>query len=254
MNSQRTGSLRRKEDALIILAIVCGSAALAGLIFTSWAGSGASHIVTMGVNKVRALPPVYSPEERGIRGLNYLFGNFSSMTILFDWVSAGSSTSQEISYVVLGTTVDSGQRVYEVNVTGTATGSGQSDTESLLAWVSCANGQIIQTYDSEEGYLAGARAEQENSTLFMFTTMSWLAMMNSTTVSQIVGSQQVLTIGQVSMDVTTFKALSSFTAFPNWTVNVGTIESSGIQLVTSYSFLSSGSRASMQILSLTKAA
>lgn len=242
MNSNPTTARRRKDSVAIIATVIVVSCVVAGLVAFRMVSSSAQTAVGNQYAK------------NGIHEFNDMFGNFSQMTVAVNSTQQdGSQSSFVASYAVLGTTSVEGVRVYEVNVTGTDSGNGASDTESLLAWVSTSNGQMVKTYDDEDGYLYGARAEEENSTLFTFTTMSWLSMINSSTVSKAAGSEQAMTLGKVNMEVLRFEGLQSFTMLQNWKIDVGTIPSSGIQFVTYSSFNFSGCQSTFEILSMTPA-
>lgn len=189
----------------------------------------------------------------GIRKLESLFANFSSMSVVLNsTTSDGFKDCLKASYMLLGMTYVDDVRAYEVNVTGVETTNGVSDNESLVAWIGTSSGQVIQTHDNEQGTLQGAKAEQEENVLSMFTTMPWLSMINSSTVMEVSGSQQPMTIGQVTMDVTTYQGLPSFSTYRDWTIQVGVMLSTEVQLVVFCSYLSAtGYKNTFQILSIS---
>jgi hypothetical protein len=233
------------RSSLVIILIILISATLVGY----------------GINeKVQALAQhsIYSNDHviqygnYGIRSFNDLFGNFSGMSLVENFTSPdGTTSSFVISYSVLGVTVINDIRTYEVNISGTAVSTGQSNEESVLAWISASSGKIVQTYDSDYGYLQGARAEAENSTLYSFTTIPFLSMLNSSTVEQVQGSEQSMTIGQITMDVTTYHGLQNYSTLQNWIASVGIIPETQIQLVVFCSYVSSsGNQFAFRILSV----
>jgi hypothetical protein len=205
----------------------------------------------------------YSPNnaiqyaQNGIRSFNNLFANFSRMSVVLNSTTPdGSKDSLNATYVVLGILTLNGNSAYEVNITGEETTNGESMDESLVAWISTSSGQVIQTYDNENGYLEGSDAEHEDNTLSMFTTMPWLSMLNSSTVAEVPGPEQPMTVGQMNVDVITYHSLPSFAVFQNWVVGVGTLRSSGLQLVIFSSFVtpSTGDKCVFQIASMTPVA
>jgi hypothetical protein len=237
-------ALRGKKEILALVAIVLVSA---GMVTVTISG----HVSAIAKHPEDTVDQYRSNE---VKSLNDLFGNFSQMTVRINSTAQdGSGSIFQASYTVLGTETVLEEYSFRVNITGTDIGNGASDTESLIAWVGTSSGQILQTYDSEDGYLQGTKAEQENSTLFMFTTMSWLSMINSSTVSQTAGSQERLTLGGADLNVVTFHGLSSFKMLQNWTVKVGTIVSNGVNLVMYSSFEFSGSESTFEIISMTPA-
>jgi hypothetical protein len=191
--------------------------------------------------------------RNGIRALDNLLANFSSMSVVFNSTTPGDSKDCiRASYMLLGITYVNKVQAYEVNITGAESTSGEKDNEFLLAWISTSNGQVIQTQD-EYGTLQGAKAEQEDNVLSMFTTMPWLSLINSSTVMEISGSEHPMTIGQVTMYVTTYKGLPSFTAYADWTIEVGMVPTTGMQLVVFCSYLSAanGYKNTFQIISIS---
>jgi cytoskeletal protein RodZ len=195
--------------------------------------------------------------RNGIHAFNDLFGNFSRMSVVLNSTTPdGSKDSLNATFVVLGIATLDRESTYEVNITGDETTNGQTMDESLVAWISTSSGQVVQTYDNENGYLEGSSAENEDNTLSMFTTTPWLSMLNSSTVAEVPSSEQSMIVGQVNMNVISYHSLPSFTAFQNWVVSVGTLGSSRLQLVVFSSFISpsTGDESSFQIVSMTPAA
>ena len=132
----------------------------------------------------------------GIHTFNDLFGNFSRMSVVLNSTSPnGWKDSLNATFMVLGIATVDRESTYEVNITGDETTNGQSMDESLVAWISMSSGQVVQTHDEEDGTLQGAKAEQEDNVLSMFTTMPWLSLLNSSAVSVVSGSEQRMTIG-----------------------------------------------------------
>jgi hypothetical protein len=190
----------------------------------------------------------------GIYTFNDLFGNFSRMSVVLNSTTPdGSKDSLNATFIVLGIATLDRESTYEVNITGDETTNGQTMDESLVAWISTSSGQVVQTHDEEDGTLQGAKAEQEDNVLSMFTTMPWLSMINSSTVSVVSGSEQRMTIGQTTMDVTTYQALPSFSTYRDWTVEVGVVPSTGLQLVIFSSYLSAATayKNTFQIVSIS---
>jgi hypothetical protein len=234
-------------NSLAIFLIILISALLIGFVLNKSVQGLAQH-------------SVYSKEDsvilygnNGIKSFNYLLGNFSGMTITENFTSPdGSRSSYVISYALLGTTQINDIKAYEVNISGTAVSNGEADPESVLAWVSTSNGLVIQTYDSDDGYMQGIRAESENVTLSMFTTLPFLSMLNSSTVEPVQGSEQSMTLDQAITEVTTYNGLSSFSSLKNWIVEVGVIPSTGVQLVVYCAYVSSsGYQFAFRIVSMT---
>jgi hypothetical protein len=250
LKSNQENDLRHSSRGnwLAIFVIILISALLIGFAASEYAQGLAQH-------------SVYSKEasviqygDKGIKSFNYLLGNFSGMTVTENFTSPdGSNSGFVISYVLLGTTVVNHIKAYEVNISGTAMGNGEEDPESLLAWVSTSNGLVIQTYDSNDGYIQGIRAEGENATLSMFTTLPFLSMLNSSTVEPVQGSEHSMTLGQAFTQVTTYDGLASFSSLKDWIVQLGVVSSTGVQLVVycAYFSPSSGYEFAFRIVSLT---
>lgn len=194
-------------------------------------------------------------QQGAITGFNFLFGNFSGMTLLENYTAPGGNrTSFIISYSLLGVTRLDNTRAYEVNISGITESDGEEDRESALAWVSTSSGQVIQTYDSDQGYLQGSRAEAENTTLAEFTTEPLLSMMNSSGEQQVHGLRQVVTLGQVTMYVTTYDSLDNTSNFDDLVTQVGVIPASGLQLVVYCSYISwSGYKFAFRLISVEDA-
>jgi hypothetical protein len=241
MNPKQAGARTSRKMSFVIVSLVVTSSILTGLLAMRAFGFSA-HATSIG-----------NYQKDGIQGFNNLFGNFSSMTVRLTSGQGPSTSTSQYTYTVLGITSVQGMSAYEVNITGTVSGSGSGDTESLDAWVCLADGQILKTFDSEDGYLYGTRAEAENNAFSTFTTMYWLSMINSSTVSRASAPARSATLGQVNLKVATFNGLSSFAMLQDWTVNVGIVQSSGVALVTYSSFEFSGAPSTFQIISLTPA-
>jgi hypothetical protein len=240
-------SLCGKKGSLILIAVILVSAS----------------VMAIAINVRVASMNSYSPNQaiqygrNGIRSFNNLFSNFSRMTVFLNSTTAeGSKDSLNATFVVLGTATLYGESAYKINVTGDESTNGETMNESLVAWISTSSGQVIQTYDNENGYLEGSNAEKEDNTLSMFTTMPWLSMLNSSTVAEVSGSEQATSLRLVNMDVITYHSLPSFTMYQNWVVSVGTLRPSGLQLVVFSSFVtpSTGDKCEFQIVSMTPAA
>jgi hypothetical protein len=196
---------------------------------------------------------VVSYGSQGVTNYSDFFGNFSSMSVVTSFAhSDGSTTVNTYSYSVVGTPLLNGVRTYEVNLTGTTSNDGQSNTETIQIWISQSSGAVIQTHDEEMGTLTGANASNEGCVLSMITTSQVLSLLNSTTVRIDTPAQQ-FGIGSVPMEVTIYRSLPSFSLFQNWQIDVGSIQSRGIQLVTYSSGVvpSTGDVATFRILSLT---
>jgi hypothetical protein len=198
---------------------------------------------------------VVSYGNEAVTNFSDFFGNFSGMTVATSFAHTdGSKTENTYSYSVIGMPLLNGIRTYEVNLTGTTSNDGQSSTESILIWISQSTGVVLQTHDGEMGYLTGENASNEGYVLSMITTSQVLSLLNSTTVRLDTPAQE-FGIGSVQMEVTMYRSLPSFSLFQNWEVDVGTIQSRGIQLVTYSSGVvpSTGDVASFRIVSLMMA-
>jgi hypothetical protein len=193
--------------------------------------------------------------NEAVSNFSDFFGNFSSMTVATNFVHTdGSKTDNSYSYTVIGTPFLGGLRTYEVNLTGITSNDGQSSSESIVIWIGQSSGSVLQTDDNEMGYETGENASNEGYILSMITTSQVLSMLNSTTVRLDTPTQE-FGIGSVQMQVTMYRSLPSFSLFQNWEIDVGTIQSRGIQLVTYSSGVvpSTGDMACFRIVSLTMA-
>jgi hypothetical protein len=218
---------------LIILVVILLSSILVGYGINERAQGLAQH-------SVYGEDSVIQYGSNGIQTYNDLLGNFSGMSLVENFTTPeGTTSSFVISYSLLGTTLLNDISTYKVSISGTALSGGEKDPESVLAWISASTGQVLQTYDSDDGYLQGISAEGENATLSLFTTLPFLSMLNSSTVEPVLGSEQSMTLGQVSMEVTTYYGLQSFSTLKDWTVDVGVIPSTGLQFVTYCTYISS---------------
>ena len=240
-------SLCGKKGSLVLIAIILVSTSVVALAVNARVSSLDGHSQNNAIQYGRD----------GIHTFNDLFGNFSRMSVVLNSTAPnGWKDSLNATFMVLGIATVDRESTYEVNITGDETTNGQSMDESLVAWISTSSGQVVQTYDSEDGYLAGSNAEREDNTLSMFTTMPWLSLLNSSTVAEVPSSEEAMTVGQVNMNVITYHSLPSFTLFQDWLVSVGTLGSSGLQLVVFSSSItpSTGDKSTFQIVSMTPTA
>jgi hypothetical protein len=190
----------------------------------------------------------------GIQGFNHLFGNFSGMTIVENFTAPdGTESSEVISYSVLNTTIINGMKTFLVNISGVARSYSEVDPEYCLAWISTSSGLVVQTYDGDDGYLQGQKAQQENATLSAFTTQPLLSMLNSSTVEPVQAPKQSITLGQVTMSVTIYLGLQSFNhSLKDWIVDIGTVPQNSFRFVVFCTFVSSsGYQFTFHIISMS---
>ncbi|MDH2901760.1 MAG: hypothetical protein PXY39_12400, partial [archaeon] len=143
-------SLCGKKGSLVLIAIILVSTSVMALAVNARISSLNGHSQNNAIQYGR----------NGIRSFNDLFGNFSRMSVVLNSTTPdGSKDSLNATFMVLGIATLDRESTYEVNITGDETTNGESMDESLVAWISTSSGQVVQTYDNENGYLEGSSAE-----------------------------------------------------------------------------------------------
>jgi hypothetical protein len=114
------GQWRRGASTLLIISVILISAVLLGYAINVKL-QGSAH-----QNPTNAKESVVQYGQNGMHDLNNLFGNFSSMSLVYNsTTSDGSRDTMRASYNVLGVAILNGVRTFKVNVTGDETTNGQ---------------------------------------------------------------------------------------------------------------------------------
>ena len=182
-----------------------------------------------------------------------LFSRISKMVVEFNFTNAdGTKDSQVFTCMVMPGDAEGGPSSYEVSLADHETSGTKSDTESLLIWVSSSTGHVVQILGSGES-LRGVELDSEVGALSFIVGASILSLLNSTTVYA-VGPPRPALVGDIWMSEQDYRGFASFTSLSDWTLTVGWIRGTGVELlVGSSALVPSGGRALFQLVDLSAA-